>query len=290
MSLFKAKDTLFCKKSTLNCGGRLVSLEHPTVMGILNATPDSFFANSRVSNLDMTVAKAGQMLADGATFLDIGGYSTRPGAPEVTEQEELNRVLPVIEAVAQAYPEALISVDTFRAKVAEEAVKRGAHIINDVSGGTLDEAMFETVGKLGVPYILMHMRGTPQTMASMTEYPNGLVEELISYFVEKIAQLRALGVKDILLDPGFGFAKTIDQNYFLLSHLRHLEMLELPLLIGLSRKGMIYKPLQIKPEDALAGTIVANTLALLNGADVLRVHDVQEAAQAIQLVHKTITA
>ncbi|WP_231862327.1 dihydropteroate synthase [Rufibacter sp. DG15C] len=259
-------------------------------MGILNATPDSFFANSRVSNLDMTVAKAGQMLADGATFLDIGGYSTRPGAPEVTEQEELNRVLPVIEAVAQAYPEALISVDTFRAKVAEEAVKRGAHIINDVSGGTLDEAMFETVGKLGVPYILMHMRGTPQTMASMTEYPNGLVEELISYFVEKIAQLRALGVKDILLDPGFGFAKTIDQNYFLLSHLRHLEMLELPLLIGLSRKGMIYKPLQIKPEDALAGTIVANTLALLNGADVLRVHDVQEAAQAIQLVHKTITA
>jgi dihydropteroate synthase len=260
------------------------------VMGILNATPDSFYANSRISNLDMTLAKAGQMLVDGATFLDIGGYSTRPGAPEVSEQEELDRVAPVIEAVAQAYPKALISVDTFRAKVAEEAVKRGAHIINDVSGGTLDQAMFETVGRLGVPYILMHMRGMPQTMASLTEYPNGLMEELISYFVEKIAALRALGVKDIVLDPGFGFAKTLDQNYFLLKHLRKLEMLELPLLIGLSRKGMIYKPLNIGPEEALAGTIVANTLALGNGADILRVHDVKEAAQTIQLVHKTITA
>ncbi|GAA4306550.1 dihydropteroate synthase [Nibribacter koreensis] len=259
-------------------------------MGILNATPDSFYANSRVSNLDMTVAKAGQMLADGATFLDIGGYSTRPGAPEVSAQEELDRVIPVIEAVAQAYPEALISVDTFRAKVAQEAVKNGAHLINDVSGGTLDEGMFETVGRLGVPYVLMHMRGTPQTMASLTEYPNGLIEELIAYYTEKVAALRALGVKDILLDPGFGFAKTLDQNYFLLKHLRELEMLELPLLIGLSRKGMIYKPLQVEPAEALTGTIVANTLALLNGADIMRVHDVKEAVQTIQLVHKTKSA
>lgn len=259
-------------------------------MGILNATPDSFYANSRVSNLDMTLAKAGQMLADGATFLDIGGYSTRPGAPEVSEQEELDRVIPVIEAVAQAYPDARISVDTFRAKVAQEAIKKGAHLINDVSGGTLDEAMFETIGRLGVPYVLMHMRGTPQTMTSLTEYPNGLVEDLISYYTEKVATLRALGVKDILLDPGFGFAKTLDQNYFLLKHLQALEMLELPLLIGLSRKGMIYKPLQVEPSEALTGTIVANTLALLNGADILRVHDVKEAVQTIQLVHKTKSA
>ncbi|WP_317165572.1 dihydropteroate synthase [Nibribacter ruber] len=265
-------------------------MEVPLVMGILNATPDSFYANSRVSNLDMTLTRAGQMLADGATFLDIGGYSTRPGAPEVSEQEELDRVLPVIEAVAQAYPEALISVDTFRARVAREAAQKGAHIINDVSGGSLDEGMLETIGRLGIPYILMHMRGTPQTMASYTEYPNGLLEELISYFTEKIARLRALGVKDILLDPGFGFAKTMDQNYFLLNHLRELEMLELPLLIGLSRKGMIYKPLQVTPAEALPGTIVANTLALLNGANILRVHDVKEAAQTIQLVEKTRTA
>ncbi len=259
-------------------------------MGILNLTPDSFYAGSRLSSTEEALQKAGKMLADGATFLDVGGYSTRPNAPEVTEQEELDRVLPIIQALAKEFPEALLSVDTFRAKVAEAAVQHGAHLINDVSGGTLDEAMFETAGRLGVPYILMHMRGTPQTMTSLTEYGNGLVEELVSFFAERITQLRGAGVKDILLDPGFGFAKNVEQNYELLRRLRELQLFELPLLIGLSRKSMTYKPLQVGPEEALTGTIVANTLALLNGADILRVHDVKEAVHTIEIVKKTVTA
>ncbi|WP_241499027.1 dihydropteroate synthase [Rufibacter ruber] len=278
------------QKTTLNCGGRLVLLQLPAVMGILNLTPDSFYAGSRLSSTEEALQKAGKMLADGATFLDVGGYSTRPNAPEVTEQEELDRVLPIIQALAKEFPEALLSVDTFRAKVAEAAVQHGAHLINDVSGGTLDEAMFETAGRLGVPYILMHMRGTPQTMTSLTEYGNGLVEELVSFFAERITQLRGAGVKDILLDPGFGFAKNVEQNYELLRRLRELQLFELPLLIGLSRKSMTYKPLQVGPEEALTGTIVANTLALLNGADILRVHDVKEAVHTIEIVKKTVTA
>ncbi|MGV3538458.1 MAG: dihydropteroate synthase [Rufibacter sp.] len=285
-----AKDTLFCQKTTLNCGGRLVVLQQPAVMGILNATPDSFYANSRLSTLDQTLKTAGQMLADGATFLDVGGYSTRPNAPEVTEQEELERVLPVIQALVREFPEALISIDTFRAKVAEAAVQHGALLVNDVSGGTLDETMFATVGKLNVPYILMHMRGTPQTMTTLNDYENGLVEELVSFFAERISQLRNAGVKDIILDPGFGFAKNVDQNYQLLRRLKELQLFELPLLIGLSRKSMTYKLLQVGPDEALTGTIVANTLALLNGASILRVHDVKEAVHTIEIVKKTLTA
>ncbi|KAA6433578.1 dihydropteroate synthase [Rufibacter glacialis] len=259
-------------------------------MGILNFTPDSFYANSRMQSVEQAVAQAGKMLNEGATFLDIGGYSTRPGAPEVTEQEELNRVIPIIEALSKAYPEALLSIDTFRARVAEAAVRHGAHLINDVSGGTLDQDMFATAGRLQVPYLLMHMRGTPQDMASQNQYPNGLVEEMVSFFAERVAQLRALGVKDILLDPGFGFAKDIDQNYQVLRRLKELEMFGLPLLIGLSRKSMTYKPLKVGPEEALTGTIVANTLALLNGADILRVHDVKEAVHTIKIAKKMLTA
>ncbi|WP_240336892.1 dihydropteroate synthase [Rufibacter psychrotolerans] len=285
-----AKDTLFCKKTTLNCGGRLVVLQQPTVMGILNFTPDSFYANSRLQHVDQAVEKAGKMLEDGATFLDIGGYSTRPGAPEVTEQEELNRVLPIIEALSKAYPAALLSIDTFRARVAEAAINSGAHLINDVSGGTLDEAMFATVGKLQVPYILMHMRGTPQDMARQNHYPNGLLEELVSFFAQRVALLREAGAKDILLDPGFGFAKNVEQNFHLLRRLQELQVLELPLLIGLSRKSMTYKTLHVGPEEALTGTIVANTLALLHGADILRVHDVKEAVHTIKIVKKMLTA
>ncbi|GGK76892.1 dihydropteroate synthase [Rufibacter glacialis] len=286
----KAKDTPFYKKITLNCGGRIVLLQQPAVMGILNFTPDSFYANSRMQSVEQAVAQAGKMLNEGATFLDIGGYSTRPGAPEVTEQEELNRVIPIIEALSKAYPEALLSIDTFRARVAEAAVRHGAHLINDVSGGTLDQDMFATAGRLQVPYLLMHMRGTPQDMASQNQYPNGLVEEMVSFFAERVAQLRALGVKDILLDPGFGFAKDIDQNYQVLRRLKELEMFGLPLLIGLSRKSMTYKPLKVGPEEALTGTIVANTLALLNGADILRVHDVKEAVHTIKIAKKMLTA
>ncbi|ALI98612.1 dihydropteroate synthase [Rufibacter tibetensis] len=285
-----AKDTLFCKKTTFNCGGRLVLLHKPVVMGILNLTPDSFYANSRLQNVSEAVAQAGKMLNEGASILDIGGYSTRPGAPEVSEQEELNRVVPIIEALSKAYPEALLSIDTFRARVAEEAVQRGAHIINDVSGGTLDQNMFSTAGRLGVPYILMHMRGTPQNMALQNQYLNGLLEEIVSFFAERVALLRAAGVKDILLDPGFGFAKNVEQNYQLLRRFKELEVFELPLLIGLSRKSMTYKPLLVGPEEALTGTIVANTLALLNGADILRVHDVKEAVHTIEIVKKMLTA
>ncbi|MFC6997013.1 dihydropteroate synthase [Rufibacter roseus] len=255
-------------------------------MGILNLTPDSFYPGSRLQSVDQALKQAEKMLSEGATFLDIGGYSTRPGAEEITEQEELNRVLPVIQALAREFPEALLSIDTFRARVAEATVQSGAHLVNDVSGGTLDEAMFETVGKLGVPYVLMHMRGTPQTMASQNEYPNGVIDELIGFFGERVAQLRKSGVKDIVLDPGFGFAKNVAQNYELLRHLTELQVLELPLLIGLSRKSMTYKPLQVGPEEALTGTIAANTLALWHGADILRVHDVKEAVHTIEIIKR----
>ncbi len=285
-----AKDTPFCKKTTLNCGGRLVSLRQPVVMGILNATPDSFYAGSRLQSLQQAVQQAGHMLSQGATFLDVGGHSTRPGAAQVSEQEEMDRVLPVIEAIAQAYPQALLSIDTFRARVAHAAVAKGAHLVNDVSGGTLDEAMFATVGQLQVPYVLMHMRGTPQDMATRTDYPNGVIDALLSYFAERIALLRQAGVKDIILDPGFGFAKKVPQNFELLKQLNQLEVMELPLLVGLSRKSMTYQPLQTAPEDALTGTIAANTLALWHGADILRVHDVKEAMQTIEIVKLTITA
>ncbi|KAA3439966.1 dihydropteroate synthase [Rufibacter hautae] len=285
-----AKDTLFCKKITLNCAGRLVLLQQPTVMGILNSTPDSFYAGSRLQGTDQALAQAEKMLQDGATFLDVGGYSTRPGAPEVSEQEELNRVVPIIEALSKAFPEALLSIDTFRARVAEEAVRHGAHIINDVSGGTLDADMFPTAGRLQVPYLLMHMRGTPQNMASQNHYEQGLLEEITSFLAGQVAALRAAGVKDILLDPGFGFAKNVDQNYQLLRRLKELELFELPLLVGLSRKSMTYKPLHVGPEEALTGTIVANTVALLNGADILRVHDVKEAVHTIEIVKKMLTA
>ncbi|WP_192822163.1 dihydropteroate synthase [Rufibacter sp. LB8] len=259
-------------------------------MGILNLTPDSFYAGSRLNGIEEALRQAEKMLTEGATFLDIGGYSTRPNAPEVTEQQELQRVVPVIEAITKAFPEALLSIDTFRATVAEAAVSAGALLVNDVSGGTLDDAMFATVGKLGVPYILMHMRGTPQTMTSLTQYDNGLLEELVSYFAVRVAKLREDGVKDIILDPGFGFAKTVEQNYQLLRRLKELQLLELPLLVGLSRKSMTYKPLHVGPEEALTGTIAAHTLALLNGADILRVHDVKEAVHTIEIVKKTITA
>jgi len=232
------------------------------------------------------VRKAEQMLADGADILDIGGYSTRPGAAEVTSQEEQDRILPAIEAILQNFPEAIISVDTFRADVAEASIDAGAHIINDVGGGVLDKAMFETVARLQVPYILMHMRGTPQTMASLTEY-NNLVLDVLDEMRVQLAKLQQLGVKDIILDPGFGFAKTVDQNYELLRHLEEFRIFGLPVLVGMSRKSMVYKSLGINQADALTGTIAVNSVALMKGADILRVHDVKEAKQTIVLLEKT---
>ncbi|GAB3013162.1 dihydropteroate synthase [Spirosoma pulveris] len=276
-------------KKTLNCRGRLFDLGQPAVMGILNITPDSFFAGSRVS-LDETLSRASQMMTDGASFLDIGGYSTRPGAAEVSPLQEADRVLPVIESILSNFPEALISIDTFRASVARQAVHAGACLINDVSGGTLDSAMFETIGNLarsgrGVPYVLMHMRGTPQTMQSMTTYRQ-LTVDVIDELAIQLARLRSLGAIDIILDPGFGFAKTPAQNFELLSKLDEFHVFEEPLLVGLSRKTTIWKTLNIKPEQALNGTTVLNTAALLKGASILRVHDVQEAVEAVKLTQK----
>jgi dihydropteroate synthase len=271
-------------KKTLNCRGRLVDLAQPVVMGILNITPDSFFANSRVS-LDNTISTAERMLQDGATFLDIGGYSTRPGAAEVSPAEEADRVLPVIEAIRSRFPDTLISIDTFRASVARQAVEAGAALVNDVAGGTLDPAMFGTVADLGVPYILMHMRGTPQTMQSMATYSN-VTNEVIDELAIRVAELRGLGQKDIILDPGFGFAKTPVQNFDLLSHLDNFRLFDEPLLIGLSRKTTIWKTLKIRADEALNGTTVLNTVALLKGASILRVHDVREAAEAIKLTQQ----
>ena len=284
----EAKDTFFYKKTTITCAGKLVSLSHPVVMGILNMTPDSFYEGSRIRGTEALLRQAESMLQEGAAILDIGGYSTRPEAPEVTPEEERIRVIPAIRALRQAFPDCLISVDTFRALIAQEAVEAGANIINDVSGGTLDAAMFATAGRLQVPYILMHMRGTPQTMPQFTQYAD-IMLELVQFFEPRIVQLQAAGVRDVILDPGFGFAKTIDQNFEVLRHLGDLRLLGLPVLAGLSRKSMTYKTLEIPATEALAGTIALNTIALMHGASILRVHDVKEAVQTIKLFKKSIT-
>jgi dihydropteroate synthase len=284
----EAKDTFFYKKTTITCEGKLVSLSHPVVMGILNMTPDSFYEGSRIRGTEALLRQAETMLQEGAAILDIGGYSTRPEAAEVTPEEERIRVIPAIRALRQAFPECLISIDTFRAVIAEEAVEAGANIINDVSGGTLDEAMFATAGRLQVPYILMHMRGTPQTMTQFTQYED-IMLDLVQFFEPRIVQLQAAGVRDVMLDPGFGFAKTIDQNFEMLRRLGDLRLLGLPVLVGLSRKSMTYKTLEIPATEALAGTIALNTIALMHGASILRVHDVKEAVQTIKLFKKSIT-
>ncbi|WP_317045127.1 dihydropteroate synthase [Hymenobacter chitinivorans] len=266
----------------------MLNLATPQVMGILNLTPDSFFAKSRVGGQDDLLHRAEAMLTAGASILDVGGYSSRPGAEHISEEEEKSRVLPAVEALRRAFPQAFLSIDTFRSSVACAAVAAGADLINDISGGELDTNMFATAGQLQVPYVLMHMRGTPQTMQQLTDYPDGLVLELVRYFRDKVARLRAAGVTDIILDPGFGFAKTATQNHELLAHLRELQLLGLPILAGLSRKAMVYKPLGLTPDSALSGTVAVNTIALLNGARLLRVHDVAEAVQTVRLVSRTL--
>jgi dihydropteroate synthase len=259
-------------------------------MGILNLTPDSFFVGSRVAtqadHSDL-LRRAEAMLKAGAAVLDLGAYSSRPGAENISVEEERRRLLSALTAVRAAFPEAFLSVDTFRASVATEAVAAGADLINDISGGTLDADMFATVGRLRVPYVLMHMRGTPQTMAQQTDYSADIVLELVRYFRDKLVALRALGVVDVVLDPGFGFAKTPAQSHELLRRLGELRLLGLPILAGLSRKGMVYKPLGLTAEEALPGTVALNTVALLNGARLLRVHDVAEATQTVRLISHT---
>jgi dihydropteroate synthase len=269
-------------KKTIKIQGRLLDLSLPRVMGILNITPDSFYAGSRMESLEQVLASAGQMQKDGATFLDIGGYSTRPGAKFISLSEEADRVLPVIEALHKYFPELIISVDTFRSEVARLAVSGGAHIINDVSGGILDENMFDTVAELGVPYILMHMRGTPTTMSQLAKY-DFLISDIQRELHQKLIALRQKGVSDIIIDPGFGFAKTTPQNFELLNHLSEFHEQGCALLVGISRKGMIHKTLDITAGEALTGTIVLNTIALQKGASILRVHDVKPAVEAAKL-------
>lgn len=281
-----AKDTFLNRKTTLNIKGRLFDLRTPQVMAILNITPDSFYSASRTASVEEALQKTGDFLNAGATMIDIGAYSSRPGAADVSEQEELDRIVPVVEALVARFPEAVLSIDTFRAAVAKASVEAGAHIINDISGGTLDGGMFETVAKLNVPYILMHMKGTPQTMQQEAAYDD-VVLEVVDYFAKKIAQLRALGVKDIILDPGFGFAKTRDHSYELLNHLEDLKIFGLSYLVGFSRKSMIAKFLKVDPADALNGTTVLHTIALQKGASILRVHDVTPALECIKLVERT---
>lgn len=277
-----AKDTFFQKKATINARGTLLDLRIPRVMGIINLTPDSFFADSRRPDVDAAVAQAGRMLADGATFLDLGAYSSRPGAQDISVQQELDRLLPAVEAIVAAYPEAILSIDTFRAQVAEAAIGAGAHIINDISGGQLDEAMFGTVARLQVPYILMHMKGTPQNMVQQAQYAD-VFYEVFDYLVQRYEQLRQLGVHDVIIDPGFGFAKTAEHSYTLMNRLTDFDMLQLPLLAGISRKRMIYGLLGGTAHDALNGTTALNTIALTKGANILRVHDVKEAVEAVKI-------
>lgn len=257
-------------------------------MGILNVTPDSFYDGGQFFREEVKLLRQTEkMLAEGATFIDIGGYSSRPGADEVSEEEEKQRAVKAVATVAKHFPEALLSVDTFRASVAREAVAAGARMINDITGGAGDEAMARTVGELSVPYVLMHMRGTPQTMQTLTDYDD-LVVELIDYFQQRLNSLQTLGVKDVVIDLGFGFAKTIEQNFTLLSHLDAFRALGVPILAGLSRKSTIYRTLGINAEAALNGTTVLNTVALLKGTSILRVHDVREAVEAVQLVQHIV--
>lgn len=268
---------------TINCKGTLISLDTPKVMGILNTTPDSFYSESRKTSLTALLKTAEEMLEQGATFLDIGGYSTRPGAEDISEKEELDRVVPAIKAILKDFPESNISIDTFRSKVAAEALEAGAAMVNDISAGKLDKKMLEVVAKHQVPYIMMHMRGTPQTMKDLNQYTD-LTQDIIYYFSERIRAARALGINDIIIDPGFGFSKDISQNFELLSNLKKFKVLDVPLLAGLSRKSTIYKTLGCSPQEALNGTTVLNTIAIANGAKILRVHDVKEAMESIKLM------
>ncbi|MCX2720565.1 dihydropteroate synthase [Lentiprolixibacter aurantiacus] len=267
---------------TLNCKGQLISLEPPLVMGILNITPDSFYDGGRYQQPKQVLNQTEKMLREGAAFIDVGAYSSRPGADQVPEEEELSRILPIVELLLKEFPEILLSIDTFRSSVARECIAAGAAMINDISAGNMDPNMMETMGRLKVPYIMMHMRGTPQTMKNLTDYEN-LLESVMYYFSEKIALAREAGIVDLILDPGFGFAKTLEQNYELLRNLSLLKQLDYPLLVGVSRKSMIYKLLGLSPEQALNGTTALHMYSLSRGASILRAHDVKEAVECVRL-------
>ena len=270
----------------INANGRLMDLSEPQVMGILNVTPDSFYAGSRAETEQDIIRRLHQIMDEGASIVDIGGYSSRPGAQEVSAEEEMERLRMGLKLIRKHRPDAVVSVDTFRADVAKMCAEEyGVAIINDISAGQMDDNMFPTIARLGIPYIIMHMKGTPQTMQVNPQYDHFL-KEVFYYFSEKVQRLRDLGVKDIIIDPGFGFGKTLEHNYELMNHLEEFSLFELPLLVGVSRKSMIYKLLDITPQEALNGTTVLNTVALLKGANILRVHDVKEAVETVRIVGK----
>ena len=269
---------------SLNAGGKLIELNHPLVMGILNATPDSFYSASRAESEREIAHRALQIISEGGDIIDVGAYSTRPGADEVTLEEEMNRLRYALDIVTKVAPETIISVDTFRADVAKMCVEEcGAHIVNDISGGTMDRRMFRTVAHLGVPYVLTHIQGTPQTMQQQCQYED-LIADIMLYFSQRVNDLRALGAKDIILDPGFGFGKTLAQNYELMQHLDDFSEFGLPLLVGVSRKSMIHQLLGVTPAESLTGTIALQTVALTKGANIIRAHDVREAVESISIV------
>ena len=267
---------------TINCKGKLVDLSCPKVMGILNLTPNSFYDGGRYSDKKAILSQVQKMLYQGATFIDVGAYSSKPNADFVSEEEELQRLIPVVELLVNTFPEILISVDTFRSKVAENAIEAGAVLINDISAGSLDENMMQTVAKLQVPYIMMHMKGTPNTMQSLTQYDD-ILQEIMFYFAEKIQLARSFGINDLIIDPGYGFAKTTEQNFELMHKSEILKHLKLPILVGISRKSMIYKTLKNSAQEALNGSTALNAFALMKGARILRVHDVKEAVETIAL-------
>ena len=271
---------------SLNVNGRLMDLSTPRVMGVLNVTPDSFYSGCRVQTERDIAGRASRILDEGAAIIDIGAYSSRPDAEHITPEEEMNRLRTGLEIISRNHPDAVVSVDTFRADVAAMCVEEyGAAIINDISAGEMDGRMFETVARLNVPYIMMHMQGTPQNMQKNPHYDD-LIKEVFLYFAQKVQQLRDLGVKDIVLDPGFGFGKTVEHNYELMAHLEEFAIFDLPLLAGVSRKSMITRLLGVTPQEALNGTTVLNTVCLLKGADIIRVHDVKEAVEAVRIVDK----
>lgn len=270
---------------TIKCKGELIDLSSPKVMGILNITPDSFFDGGKYKSDADFLNQTEKMLSEGASFIDVGAYSSRPNAVFVSEEEEIKRLTPIVALLVKQFPEIILSIDTFRAEVAKATIGNGAAIINDISAGLLDDKMLQVIADEKVPYIMMHMRGTPQTMTTLTEYED-IVKEMIFYFSERIAAARSLGINDIIIDPGFGFAKTIEQNYEVMQKLELFQMLELPLLSAISRKSMIYKVLENNPEEALNGTTFLNTISLMKGAKILRVHDVKEAVECVTLFKK----
>ena len=271
---------------TINCKGNLIDCNIPKVMGILNVTPNSFFDGGKYSDTEAILLQVEKMLQEGATFIDVGGYSSKPNAEFVSEQEELNRILPIVQLILNRFPETLLSIDTFRSSVAKACIENGAAMINDISAGKLDDKMLETIANFQVPYCMMHLRGTPETMQTQTNYDD-IVKEMLFYFSERVAAARAFGINDLIIDPGFGFAKTTEQNFEVLQKLELFQTFELPILVGFSRKSMIYKTLNSNASEALNGTTVLNTLGLSKGAKILRVHDVKEAVECVKLFEKT---